>query len=37
MPTKDAIMKSAKETAQGKYDTFKELGVERKKIKNKIF
>ena len=27
MPSKDAIMKSARETAQGKYDTFKELGV----------
>jgi len=33
MPTKDAIMKSAKETAQGKYDTFKELGVELSKDK----
>jgi hypothetical protein len=27
IPSKDAIMKSARETAQGKYDTFKELGV----------
>ena len=33
MPSKADIMKSAKETAQAKYDTFKELGVKLSKDK----